>query len=120
MYRRNRMKSRLMLAILLLASIAAYSQPLSINYRLFPGGEFLPPFSLFHATPGQNIILGAPKEIQVQDPSGNLKTYIFRLWLVPSGPVNSNWFGTGGPTTNAEAVFKAPVGGAHASAWYQQ
>src|ERR1700761_1541933 len=128
------MKSRLAFAILFLGSIAASSQTVSVNYRVFPGGEFLPPFSIFHTTPGGDTILGAPKQIQIQDPNspGNLLTYSFLFWLVPSsppsapnsGPINNGLFGPdlyepGGPTSSTEAFFKLPPSTTHTSAWYQ-
>jgi len=117
------MKSRLVLAIVLLASIAASSQTVTVNYKVFNGapGEVLAPFSIFQGTPGKNIILGAPKQILVQDPANPTKpkTYTFLFWVVPGPPLANGWFASGGPTTNTEVAFKVPSGGAHTSAWYE-
>jgi len=118
------MRSRLALAVLLLASTAASSQTVTVNYKVFGGakGEVLAPFSVFQATPGKVIILGAPKQIVVQDTASPTKpkTYAFLFWEVPSAPpVAGSWVVPGGPTTNTEAIFKVPPGGAHTSAWYQ-
>jgi hypothetical protein len=116
-------RSRFILAILLLASIAASSQTVTVNYKVFGGapGEVLAPFSIFQETPGKNVILGAPKEILVQDPANPAKpkTYTFLFWVVPGPPLANSWIASGGPTTNTEVVFKVPPGGAHTSAWYQ-
>jgi hypothetical protein len=117
------MRSRLVLAIVLLASIAASAQTVTVNYKVFGGakGEVLAPFSIFQGTPGKNIILGAPKEILVQDPANPAKpkTYVFLFWVVPGPPLANGWFASGGPTTNTEVAFKVPLGGAHTSAWYE-
>jgi hypothetical protein len=111
------------LAIVLLASIAASSQTVTVNYKVFNGapGEVLAPFSIFQGTPGENIILGAPKQILVQDPANPTKpkTYTFLFWVVPGPPLANGWFASGGPTTNTEVAFKVPPGGAHTSAWYE-
>jgi hypothetical protein len=117
------MRSRLVLAILLLASIAASSQTVTVNYKVLGGapGELLAPFSIFQGTPGKNIILGTPKQIMVQDPANPAKPkiYTFLFWVVPGPPLANSWFASGGPTTNPEVAFKVPPGGAHTSAWYQ-